>query len=124
MCQNKIVLTEKFRFDDELDEFSEKINQGIPISMNQVITTPLRVNLAYTHNTRIRVNNLCMEHFDKSKTQYLEIPYVKKAFETGNIAQTVYLSHGTPIIANNTREGGFGKKTKRGAALPLEQTIF
>jgi hypothetical protein len=90
MCPNKIVLTEKYRFDDELDEFSEKINKGIPISMNQVITKPLRVNLAYTHNTRLAVNNLCMEHFDKSKIQYLEIPYVKKAFETGNIAQTVY----------------------------------
>ena len=60
----------------------------------------------------MRVNSTCMEYYDKSRN-HLEIPYVKKALEKGNIAQTVYLSHGTPVIANNTIEDGFGKKTKK-----------
>ena len=98
MCKYKIVLTEKFRFDEELDNFANKIIDGLGVDFTQEISILPKVNLCFTHNTRKRVNLECMKFYRGDN--YLTIPENKSVATS----QEVYISVGC-IIVSTKNEG-------------------
>lgn len=95
---NKILLTEFKRGDKELFVLCKNVNK-INID-NFKPTQKTYLNLAYTHTTRQRVNNECMERFlqENNKLNYYTILKDEKNEKT----QDVKLCVGMPVISHIT----------------------
>ena len=96
---NRIQLTKCRRSDDELFELCKKVEN---ININQFKPTEKTyLNIAYTHKTRMRVNNECMERYlSETKKSFTFIPKYDNNVKT----QDVKLCVGMPIIAHLTEK--------------------
>lgn len=103
LCEgNKIKLTEFKRGDKELFLLCRDVDKVRIEDFRPKQKTYL--NIAYTHNTRIRVNNECMDRYIKeacfTDSFILNIPKDEKNEKT----QNVKLFPGMPIIAHKTNK--------------------
>ena len=93
---NRVQLTKCRRSDDELFELCKSSN----INAHQFKPTEKTyLNIAYTHKTRIRVNNECMERYlTETKKTFITIPMNDNDIKT----QDIKLCAGMPVIAHIT----------------------
>ena len=95
---NRIKLMKCRRADRELFELCQSVET---IDTSRFIPTEeTYLNLAYTHETRIKVNNKCMNRFIKGRGSGIFIPKDVKNPKTQNIT----LMKGMPIIAHTTNK--------------------
>jgi len=98
---NKIYLTEYKRGDKELGKLLIDVRNG-KIDVDRFKKTQeTYLNIAYTHLTRKRVNNECMERYIKEHNS--EFTFLK-ADEKNGKTQNIKLSIGMPIIAHTTNK--------------------
>lgn len=96
---NRIQLTKCRRADQETFHMYNNVDKIVVEKFKPKIETYL--NLAYTHKTRIKVNNECMERFIKTKKcLYHYIPMDVKNPKS----QNVKLSVGMPVICHTTNK--------------------
>jgi hypothetical protein len=97
--KNKILLTECKRSNRQLFELCQNIKLVNVSDFEEKIETDL--NIAYRHETRIEVNNECMERYlKKTRKKFIEI----KADERNPKTQDVKLAEGMPIICHRTNK--------------------
>lgn len=96
---NKIKLNEFKRGDKELFLLCRDVDKIRIEDFRPKQKTYL--NIAYTHNTRIRVNNECMERYIKQHNK--QVIYIPKD-EKNEKTQDVKLCQGMPIIAHKTNK--------------------
>ena len=95
---NRIKLMKCRRADRELFELCQSVET---IDTSRFIPTEeTYLNLAYTHETRIKVNNKCMNRFIKGRGSGIFIPKDPKNPKT----QDITLTKGMPIIAHTTNK--------------------
>ena len=95
---NRIQLLECRRADKMLFNACKSVET---IDLNEFpVTEKTFLNLAYTHRTRIQVNNECMERYLKNGLKYLFLEKDK----TNPKTQNVKLAKGMPIIAHTTNK--------------------
>ena len=100
LCEgNRLQLNKCRRANKELFELCKNA-ENIDVSQFEYLK-PTYLNLAYTHSTRIRINNKCMERFIKENNcSYTEI----KEDPKNPKSQFVKLSVGMPVIAHTTNK--------------------
>lgn len=97
--QNRMLLTKCRRSDDEMFNYCKNAYLVDPSIFEVKIETDL--NIAYTHKTRIEVNQKCMERFlnnSNSKRVFIQ------SDENNPKTQDIYLSKGMPIICHRTNK--------------------
>jgi hypothetical protein len=98
-CGNRLQLTKCRRSDDKLFELCKNVSSMIVDDFIQ--TEPTYVNIAYTHNTRIRVNYQCMERYIKeTKKPYVTLNKIHANPKT----QDLKLCVGMPVVAHTTNK--------------------
>jgi ATP-dependent exoDNAse (exonuclease V) alpha subunit len=124
LCNNnKIELTEKQRYDQQLWDFLEKgCEEGVweglaeaEVSCDDIYTSK---SICFLNKTRVDINKRCMDYF-KTQTEYLFLDYEPKKIERkiGEVItmiddpkdrrQPVYLYNGLPVMCwKNTTELG------------------
>jgi len=125
LCNNnKIELTEKQRYDQQLWDFlkkgyEEEIWEGLEeqeVSCDDIYTSK---SICYTNKTRVDINKRCMNYFKSQTDEYLLIDYEPKKIERKigetitmvddpkDRRQPVYLYIGLPVMCwKNTTELG------------------
>ncbi len=97
---NRIQLTICRRSDDSLFNLCHDVDN---VDINQFKPkVPTYLNLAYTHNTRKRVNNECMNRFIQEKR--CKTVFIPNSFKTNPKTQDIHLGKGMPVIAHKTNK--------------------
>lgn len=98
LCNNnKMLLTKCKRSDEELFNLCKNTSLVNVDDFKVKIETDL--NIAYTHKTRIEVNEMCMERYlMKHDSNYIEIPEDENNPKTQNVKLII----GMPIICHRT----------------------
>ena len=100
---NRLILTKCRRADEEYFNICKNVITE-PKSVSPAKFPCLEMtykNLAFTHTTRINVNNLCMiDYLLKTKKQFIEI----KALDINPKTQNIKLAVGMPVIAHKNRK--------------------
>ena len=97
LCQgNRIQLTKCMRANDKLFNLCKYINL---VNLDDFkFKQPTYLNVAYTHKTRIRINNDCIKRYLEENNQTgIYLPKDENNAKT----QNVFLCKGMPIIAHN-----------------------
>jgi ATP-dependent exoDNAse (exonuclease V) alpha subunit len=96
---NRIQLTKCRRSDDILFKLCQNVSTVNVEDFMQ--TEPTYLNLAYTHNTRIRINHQCMERYIKEyNKKYVSLYKCKSNPKTQNLK----LCEGMPVITHTTNK--------------------
>ena len=98
---NAIELNEKQRYDQQLWDFLErgvKNNDWSGLKEEVIKYDDIYSNksICYYNKTRVKINNICMEHF-KKETDYIYLEH--KLEDVKDRRQSVYLYNGLPIMA-------------------------
>lgn len=121
LCNNnKIELTEKQRYNQQLWDFLERgVEESVWEGLNSKEVDYEEIynskNICYYNKTRVHINEMCMKHF-KDQTDYIFLDYVPKLVKDkdGNMVkdetdrrQPVWLYVGLPVMSykNNTKLG-------------------